>query len=69
MFVLGGKVRGSRFYGAWPGLSSGRLEEGVDLAVTTDYRRVLTEVLDHVNGGNNSTVFPNYRHNGNLGIF
>ena len=69
MFVLGGKVRGGRFYGAWPGLSSAQLDEGVDLAVTTDYRRVLTEVLDHVNGGKNSTIFPNYLHSGSLGIF
>jgi len=69
MFVLGGKVRGGRFYGAWPGLSSARLDEGVDLAVTTDYRRVLTDVLDHVNGGKNSTLFPNYQHPGSLGIF
>lgn len=69
MFVLGGKVRGGRFYGAWPGLSSSQLDEGVDLAVTTDYRRVLTEVLDHVDGGKNSTIFPNYLHKGSLGIF
>ena len=69
MFVLGGKVRGGRFYGAWPGLSSARLDEGVDLAVMTDYRSVLTEVLDHVNGGRNSSIFPNYIHRGSLGIF
>ena len=69
MFVMNGKARGGRFFGAWPGLSSANLEEGVDLAVTTDYRRVLTEVLDHVNENKNSTIFPAYVHPGNLGIF
>jgi uncharacterized protein (DUF1501 family) len=69
MFVLGGNVRGGRFYGKWPGLSSAQLEEGVDLAVTTDYRRVLTEVLDHVNGSKSSHIFPNYLHQESLGIF
>ena len=45
MAVLGGQVAGGRFYGRWPGLHTDQLDEGVDLAVTTDYRQVLTEVL------------------------
>jgi uncharacterized protein (DUF1501 family) len=69
MAVLGGKVRGGRFYGKWPGLSSAQLEEGVDLAVTTDYRQVLTEILDHMNGRKNAAAFPDYRYPGGLGIF
>lgn len=69
MAVLGGKVHGGKFYGAWPGLSAAQLEEGVDLAVTTDYRRVLTEILDHVNERNNAAIFPDYHHAGSLGIF
>ncbi|MBV8654250.1 MAG: DUF1501 domain-containing protein, partial [Alphaproteobacteria bacterium] len=44
MAVLGGKVAGGRMYGRWPGLHSEKLDEGVDLAVATDYRQVLTEV-------------------------
>lgn len=68
-FVLGGKVKGGKFYGTWPGLSSSQLDEGVDLAVTTDYRRVLTEILDHINGRRNASLFPNYHHAGNLGLF
>lgn len=69
MSVLGGKVRGGKFFGAWPGLTSAQLDEGVDLAVTTDYRRVLTEVLDHVNGRRNASFFPDYRYPGGLGLF
>ncbi len=68
-FVLGGRANGGKFYGQWPGLSSAQLDEGVDLAVTTDYRRILTEVLDHVNGQKNAAIFPNYHYTGGLGIF
>ncbi|MDR3440702.1 DUF1501 domain-containing protein [Telmatospirillum sp.] len=45
MMVLGGKVNGGEIYGRWPGLASADLDNGVDLAVTTDYRGVLAEVL------------------------
>ncbi len=44
MLVMGGGVRGGRYYGQWPGLASGSLLEG-DLRVTTDYRQVLGEVV------------------------
>lgn len=44
-FVLGDQVQGGRMVGAWPGLSAGNLDHGVDLKVTTDYRQVLSEVL------------------------
>lgn len=43
MFVLGGPVRGGRVYGRWPGLAPEQLNEGRDLAVTTDFRQVLAE--------------------------
>jgi uncharacterized protein (DUF1501 family) len=69
MAVLGGDVRGGRFYGKWPGLKSEQLEEGVDLAVTTDYRQVLTEVLDHTGGRKSAEAFPDYRYPGGLGLF
>ncbi len=45
MMALGGKVNGGGIYGRWPGLASGRLDNGVDLAVSTDYRAVLAEIL------------------------
>jgi uncharacterized protein (DUF1501 family) len=43
MFVMGGPVRGGRVYGRWPGLAAEQLNEGRDLAVTTDFRQVLAE--------------------------
>ena len=49
MMVLGGPVRGGSVYGKWPGLEPEQLFEGRDLAVTTDYRDVLSEIVrDHL---------------------
>ncbi len=70
MAVLGGQVQGRRFYGRWPGLRAEKLDEGVDLAVATDYRQVLGEVLAAHSGATGlPTVFPDYRNPGPLGIF
>ncbi|HET6561878.1 MAG TPA: DUF1501 domain-containing protein [Marmoricola sp.] len=44
MLVMGGGVRGGRYYGSWPGLGAGSQADG-DLKVTTDYRQVLGEVV------------------------
>jgi uncharacterized protein (DUF1501 family) len=70
MAVLGGKVRGGRFYGKWPGLGADKLDEGVDLAVATDYRRVLGEVLAAHAGpkAQLAGVFPDYADPGALGF-
>ena len=69
MTVLGGKVAGGRCYGKWPGLKSELLDEGVDLAVTTDYRQVLSEVLNYRNGNPDAAWFPNFNSVGKLGLF
>jgi uncharacterized protein (DUF1501 family) len=69
MAVLGGKVQGGKFYGSWPGLTSDKLEEGVDLAVTTDYRQVLSETAAYVSGRENTEIFPGYTSPGKLGLF
>jgi len=45
MFVLGGHVNGGQVYGNWPGLANNQLYDHADLAVTTDYRRVLSEIV------------------------
>jgi uncharacterized protein (DUF1501 family) len=59
MFVLGGKVRGGKVYGRWPGLANEQLNEGRDLAVTTDFRRVLGEAAYKTLGAKNlELVFP-----------
>ena len=62
MFILGGKVRGGKVYGKWPGLDNSQLNEGRDLAVTTDFRRVLGEAAFKTLGARNmETVFPGAR--------
>ena len=45
MMLMGGHVDGGKVHGAWPGLGEGQLMGPGDLAVTTDYRDVLSEVL------------------------
>jgi uncharacterized protein (DUF1501 family) len=62
MFVLGGDVKGGKVYGRWPGLDNDQLNEGRDLALTTDYRDVLGEVVTRtLNAGNLEMVFPDAR--------
>ena len=59
MFVLGGQVRGGKVYGKWPGLNTEQLNEGRDLAVTTDFRRVLGEAVSSTLGTRRlDLVFP-----------
>jgi uncharacterized protein (DUF1501 family) len=61
MFVLGGPVKGGKVYGAWPGLAQEQLYETRDLAVTTDFRDVLSEaVSQHLGNHALKSVFPNY---------
>lgn len=45
MFLLGEGIAGGKVHGQWPGLAMERLEEPGDLRVTTDYRSMLSEVL------------------------
>ncbi len=61
MFVLGGPVKGGRLYGHWPGLQPEQLYEGRDLAVTTDFRQVLSEaVYRHLGSKDLDKVFPGF---------
>jgi uncharacterized protein (DUF1501 family) len=61
MMVLGGNVDGGKVHGQWPGLGEGQLIGPGDLAVTTDYRDVLSEVLvKRLNNPAASAVFPDY---------
>ncbi len=69
MAVLGGKANGGKIYGKWPGLASWQLDEGVDLAVTTDYRQVLAEVLAQLGVEKTTEVFPGFRGGAALGLF
>ena len=69
MMVLGGPVRGGKVYGRWPGLEKEQLFEGRDLAVTTDYRDVLGELVSgHLGQKNLAQVFPGYQPGESLGL-
>jgi uncharacterized protein (DUF1501 family) len=70
MFALGGGVNGGQVYGAWPGLHNDQLYDHADLAITTDYRQVLSEMLTKRLGNTNiSSVFPGFVPTGELGLF
>jgi uncharacterized protein (DUF1501 family) len=61
MFVMGGPVKGGRVYGPWPGLGPSQLHEGRDLAVTTDFRRILGEAVSrHLGNDRLDQVFPGF---------
>lgn len=61
MMVLGPQAKGGRMVGRWPGLANEALEEGADLAVVTDYRTVLAEVLTgHMKLPDAGLVFPDF---------
>src|ERR1700674_5032844 len=61
MFAFGGAIRGGKVYGEWPGLADEQLYESRDLALTTDFRDVLGElVAKHLGNSNLKAVFPGY---------
>jgi uncharacterized protein (DUF1501 family) len=61
MFVMGGPVKGGKVYGRWPGLDPSQLNEGRDLALTTDFRQVLSELVsEHLGNQQLDQVFPGY---------
>jgi uncharacterized protein (DUF1501 family) len=61
MFVMGGGIHGGKVYGDWPGLAEEQLNEGRDLALTTDFRDVLGELVSkHLGNPNLQAVFPGY---------
>jgi uncharacterized protein (DUF1501 family) len=52
-------VKGGKVYGKWPGLANDQLNEGRDLAVTTDFRSVLAEASAKILGSRRlDVVFP-----------
>lgn len=68
MFVLGGRVNGG-LYGTFPGLAPEQLYDGNDLRTTTDFRRVLSEVVQsHLGNSDLAAVFPGYSYTGPLGL-
>jgi uncharacterized protein (DUF1501 family) len=62
MWVAGGKVSGGKVYGNWPGLAEADLYQGRDLAVTTDFRAVLSVVIrQHLGAGRRlESILPGF---------
>lgn len=68
MFVAGGGVEGGRVHGTWPTLQEAALDAG-DVAITTDCRQVLAELVEKRLGNTDiTTVFPGLSYDP-LGIF
>jgi uncharacterized protein (DUF1501 family) len=63
MWALGGNVAGGKVWGRWPGIDTASLNEGRDLAVTTDFRQVLAGVCAYNLGLSDNklaAVFPGF---------
>lgn len=67
MLVLGGRVRGGRVLGSWPGLASSQLYQNRDLAATTDFRDVFQEVA-RAQFGISASLFPGYTPGAGVGV-
>ncbi len=63
-FILGNHVNGGIVHGTVKELSVNNLEDGRDLAVTTDFRHVFSEVANtHLNIVGGSVLFPDFKAN------
>jgi len=61
MMVLGAGINGGQMLGEWPGLANDALDDRADLAISTDYRHVLAEVMSqHMQAENIAGVFPSF---------
>ena len=61
MMIIGGNVRGGRVYGRWPGLEPEQRYEGRDLAVTTDFRAVFSDIVrGHLGVRDTRPIFPGF---------
>ncbi|MEK6701706.1 MAG: DUF1501 domain-containing protein [Planctomycetota bacterium] len=69
MMVLGGNIAGGKIHGSWPGLATDQLDSRADLAVTTDYRQVLGEIILKRQGNAKlGEVFPGLKQYTPLGV-
>jgi uncharacterized protein (DUF1501 family) len=61
LFVIGGAVKGKKVHGRWPGLAPEVLYERRDLALTTDFRSVFSEVAaKHLGAKKLDVMFPGF---------
>lgn len=67
-FTIWAELDGGAMYGKWRGLLTQKLDQGVGLAVTTEYRAVLEEPLVAC-GLTVKDSFPDWRSEGHLGLF
>lgn len=71
MWAFGSGVQGGKVHGSWPGLEAAALHEGRDLAVTSDFRQVLSEILKRdfrLTDKQLNVVFPDFRLNKTSGL-
>ena len=69
MFAIGGAVKGGKVHGKWPGLAPEQLYEGRDLALTTDFRAVFSEIATkHLGAAKLEAVFPGYASKETIGL-
>ncbi len=68
MMVFGEQVNGGQVFGKWPGLANEQLFEHADLAVTTDFRNVLAEIVSKRLALPSITkIFPTFKMGSSLG--
>ncbi len=61
MMVLGAGLKGGQMLGDWPGLANDALDDRADLAITTDYRHVLAEIMQqHMAADRLAELFPDF---------
>jgi uncharacterized protein (DUF1501 family) len=61
MLAIGGPVNGGKVLGRWPGLDPADRFEGRDLAVTTDFRDLVGEVVHrHLGVRDLAPLFPGH---------
>ena len=61
MMVMGGGINGGKVYADWPGLHRDQLVGPGDLAITTDYRDILAEIIARrLNNPSADAIFPEW---------
>jgi len=62
-------VQGHKVHGKWPGLASEQLNDGRDLALTTDFRAVFSEVArKHLGASRTDALFPGFNGTPEVGV-
>jgi uncharacterized protein (DUF1501 family) len=61
MMMMGGGINGNRVFAQWPGLNEAQQVGPGDLAITTDYRDILGELIrKRLNNPRLNEIFPGY---------